>query len=238
MANYQIDQLTLVANGDKYTLTGVCNNWGVDNGASVIGTSTFFRNIKFDVAGLNPDEKILLSYAGLIDFSQFSMNSTDLMDLIFHQSFLNNVKKGGIVIKNTNYPPPNNGHGLLGFEDFIKKFQVEQVQFNRDRVSGLFDVNIKIISDNSQEEYSVDPLNISQYIPYYQTGYSDILTFKVKEWAPGSNSGTPLLQYPPIRLGSQINSSNFPEGFPVTIIKTGQIWSEDINRKIMCVYIE
>lgn len=241
MANFQIDEITFQLNPatNNYIFSGICNKWGNDNGQTVQGTITVFDNIKFNVYGLNSDEKTLLTCVSEINFSFFDMASTNLLDFHFYNTPITFEKKGGIVIKNTNYPPPAIGTGLLPlpFEQFIDRFNVTYVKFERDDLNGNFIMTIKVKPDNRAEEYSLDTTEFHQHISYINTQYSDIHLLKVKEWPSNSGLGTASLNYPPYNIPVKIDASHFPFGFPITIQHVGEGWDPGINRKILCVYI-
>jgi hypothetical protein len=192
-------------------------------------------DLNFDGTGDISNKKFSFS-ASAIDFSIFPDHTFELLKLNFSDSAIPSSKKGGIVIKNTNYPPPAAG-GFIGLEDFINKFTVSYVKFIRLGTTDRFTITIKILANNSEEEYTLDAQEKFEIFPRVITKESEILAFKVKEWPKNSGAGVPELVYPTINDATipSFNTTKFPEGFPMTVLLAGQGWPTGVNRKILNV---
>ncbi|MCC6370547.1 MAG: hypothetical protein IT236_06015 [Bacteroidia bacterium] len=235
MANFRIDKLELTLTGtpEIFNLTGWCNTDAADTAGDVTGTINA-SGLEIDFIGATniADKKFKFSANGL-NYINMIEETPDLISLFFSDSAHARVKKGGILIKDTKYPPPTEKKFktldvLYKHEGFTKQFSIVKVSCVRNIATKKFTILMDVYYSSKYADYTHE-----QSIPFLDTVRPNKLTNKisVNQLFKGSQ-GTGTIQCENVAI--LLSDS---KGIPFVIIDKNVTWNEEIDYKKANIYI-
>ncbi|MCC6370546.1 MAG: hypothetical protein IT236_06010 [Bacteroidia bacterium] len=234
MARFRIDylELTLIEGTELYNLKGKCN---LDKPASnelLIGTLDGYE-LSFKSPNDLTDKKVEFE-ANNLDFSIFDYETEDTLDLSFADPGIAKVKKGGVVIKDTKYPPPG---GFLPPKEhlgFTSQFKIKQFQCFRIGVSNIFLINVSLYYSSKFAEYSKESYEyFADTVPNRSAMVMRLNLDQHFDNLPHStNPGNPIL------FDDTATQLNQADGVPIVVIEKNTIWNKDIDVKKANIFIE
>jgi hypothetical protein len=237
MANFRVDFLELILNeaNGKYSLTGRCNTNQTPNGNVIQGDLVGLELI-FNTHNLQSNDYLSFSSQQEVDFSTLNVDGSESYSLQFDDvpaGPAGKLKKGGIVIKDTKYPPPIQLTTLDRHKGFTSQFKIKSVTCTRlNSTSNNFKVNVKLLFSSAFANYTID-----SFVSYTDTirNSQKIMRLNVNQDfdnMPHSNpTGTPL------NFDNNSINLNHSYGIPIIVLDKNVTWNEDIDYKKSNIYI-
>ena len=241
MANFQLDKLVLNLNSGLYDVSGVFN-------ANISGVpvnitpyrphlDNIFKNgydkeMVIDITG-NRNKQIQFSSNG-IDFTKYGRRDylcISVLDKTIGRE--EETEVAGVVIKDTDYPPPYRAQSILEYEKFRTEsaaisFIIKNIEIQRQLVTNNFEIKIDMNfsgANYTAVDFAIKPDTLHHNAP--------VLVLQVKKNAAGATSGT--VSFPTGGL-LVVNLKNFTDrGLAVIItedsISAGINWNNVAMKK-------